>query len=116
MCQPILQKIGLIIRCAPHLLIVRNNEIRHVDGASGSSTAVGINLKAVTNAIVEENIISLGPTPDSPTQHLIVRDGTVSRMKTFNNETRAGTFIGCWNGTSHDGDLVTDVEAAMIGL
>jgi hypothetical protein len=50
------------------------------------------------------------------TQKGVVRDSTVTKMKTFNNQTSAGVFLGCWNGTSHDGDLVTDIEANLLAL
>jgi len=98
-------------------LVIRRNEIRHTQGDNGDNGSFGITLDFVAEAIVEENLISIGTTPDNPDNtKAIVRTADVSRMKTFNNQSRTGVFLGCWNGASHDGDLVTDVEAAIMAL
>lgn len=100
-------------------LIIRQNNIRHVDGAAGPSGTYGISLANVSEAIVEQNLISIGTDPANPdTKTAVLRNSTVAKMKTFNNQSTSGTFLGCWNSSisMHDGDLVTDVEAAVMAL
>jgi hypothetical protein len=50
------------------------------------------------------------------TTNAIVRTSTVNKMKTFNNQRTAGVFLGSWDGTRHDGDLVTDIELSILGI
>lgn len=98
-------------------LIIRQNIIRNLDDQIGSAGAVGIHMDCVENAIVEENIINIGSTPTNPNNLLaIARSNTVKKIKTFNNQSTAGVFLGCWNGAAHDGDLVTEIEDMMIGI
>ena len=95
---------------------IRLNQIRHNDGAVGPSGTIGITLNSVADGIVEENLIGIGATPGTPLKtHALIRDSSAT-VKTFNNQSSTGAFIGSWSGSKHDGDLVTDVEAAVMGL
>jgi hypothetical protein len=71
----------------------------------------------IDEAIVEENLINIGIDPSQPNNTLaITRTGEVLHIRTFNNQSTAGVFLGCWNGTSHDGDPVTDMEDSLLGI
>jgi hypothetical protein len=64
---------------------------------------------------VEENIISIGLHPDNRDNTTAIKwTSTVLKMKTFNNQSRSGVFLGCWNGTAHHGDLVTDSKTCFL--
>jgi hypothetical protein len=100
-------------------LIVRKNELRHVDGAAGDSGTIGITITNVDQAIIEENLINIGTTPNAPDNtKAIVRSSTVNHIKTFNNQSSAVVFLACYNGDTarHDGDPVTDMEDSLLGI
>ncbi len=97
-------------------LIIRQCHFRHVNGATGPSGTVGVKMECTYSAIIEQNLIDIGTNPVAPdVTKGILRSGSVTKIKTFDNHSTSGVFLGCWNGSTHDPDLVTDVEDGLIG-
>jgi hypothetical protein len=92
-------------------VVIRNNVIRHVDGAS-EPQAVGIAVSGCGELIVEENVVDLShPTP--------IRYSFCGKVRFFNNRTSAGTLIQGVDVTNSQNpqkasELTTDIEDAEL--
>ena len=90
-------------------VVIRNNKIRYVDGASGSFNGYGIDVAGVGALIVSDNIADLAPANPITNK----RCGTATY---FNNRTPGGVLIrgvDSVTGKKYD-ELETEAEDALV--
>lgn len=92
--------------------IIRGNCIRPADGAADTQSTIGVTLKSVDQAVVEDNVISVA-TANNAVTHV-----GCDKFKSFNNQSPQGVILPGYNsGASiHDAELTTDVEDALLNL
>lgn len=65
---------------------------------------------------VVENLIKIGTTPTQTEISKGVYRTDYAMIKTFNNQTTAGKFLPCTNGTVQDPDMVKEMDNWLIAV
>jgi len=93
-------------------VVIRNNQIRHLDAAAGAAATIGISLDSTEAAIVEENLINIGSTPNTPDISKAIQRTSSVAIKTFNNQSTNGKFLPSTYGSPmrQDPDMITEAE------
>lgn len=99
-------------RAAPYVfrqVVFRENVVRHVGGASGSTVTRALELDSCENAIVETNVIQLDRAQ-------AIEFTACGAVKFFNNQAPSGALIQGYdlNGAQYVNELTTDADLAAI--